>query len=626
MIASSVLALVFALQISAGLLAARLFWRKGRSRAWMLVVFICVGIGLRRSILLLAAMQENIYTSEQLTAELGSLLTLSLLLLASVFVLNYFIESLERTNQALRESEFTFRTMVENLPGAVYRSKADTDYAMLYVSDGIEALTGYPAEDFINNQTRSYASIIHDNDVSIWYGRQKKVSHNEPYDVRYRLRRADGSVVYVQDKGRGVCDAQGETLWLTGFLWDVTTSVEAEETRLSLEHQVQHAQKLKSIGVLSGGIAHDFNNLLMAIYGHSELAMLELERSAPARDNVLKIQHASQRAADLCRQLLAYSGRGAFEIKKIRLQELIVEMLDLLKTSISKKVMLNIELPEGLPPVLGDASQINQVMMNLITNASDAIDSRKGVITVTGSIIETSDDVPSDGYLAEDMPRGQYICIKVADTGCGMDKETKERIFDPFYTTKATGRGLGMSAVLGIVRGHKGALVVRSRKGVGTTFEVYLPAARRESHSTTFMAPEALDTWKGSGLILLVDDEDELRLVAGKMLERLGFDVITAANGMAAIDIFKKRSAEIEAVVLDLTMPDMDGEETFHELKRHDKNVRVIIASGFSMQEIEERFENKGLLGALHKPYSMQTLRKTLRAHLDDSPPDATKI
>jgi signal transduction histidine kinase/ActR/RegA family two-component response regulator len=433
-------------------------------------------------------------------------------------------------------------------------------------------------------------------------------------------------VIHVEEKGCAVWDDKDNLLWLNGFLWDVTDSVESEEKRLSLERQVQHAQKLKSLGVLSGGVAHDFNNLLMAILGHAELAMLEMGLDTPARESVLHIQKSSHRAADLCRQLLAYSGRGAFEIKQVRVHVLVKEMLELLKTSVSKKAVLNINLPQDLPPVSGDAAQLTQVVMNLITNASDAIGDQKGVITVTGRLLTSEADIPGGAFVCDEMPHGHYICIEVADTGCGMGLETMERIFEPFFTTKTTGRGLGMAAVMGIVHSHRGALWLTSEEGKGTTFQVFLPAAKKEGHSTTFMLRDQADLWKGSGLILLVDDEEELRLVGKKMLAHIGFEVITAATGKEAVEVFQQRRKEIEAVLLDLTMPEMDGEETFKELKKIDSTVKVIIVSGFSLQEIEERFKNRGLLGALHKPYTLRELKKTLRAHFDDSTPDEQPV
>ena len=623
MIENAVLALIVSLQISAALLAIRLFWREGRSRAWILVTLLFSAIGLRRSLVLMTSVE---YSSQEMAIELGALLTLALFLLFGVFTLHYFIKRLENINKTLRDNEFIFRSMVENLPGAVYRGKVGEDRAMLYVSDGIEALTGYPARDFVDNKVRSFASIIEGEDLSIWYSRQKHVNNRAPYEIRYRLLRADGQIIHVQEKGSGVWDDNDNLLWLNGFIWDITESVEAEETRVSLERQVQHAQKLKSLGVLSGGVAHDFNNLLMAILGHTELALLEMDKDAAAKDSVLHIQKSSQRAADLCRQLLAYSGRGAFEIRRIRLHVLVAEMLDLLKTSVSKKATLQINLPEELPSVSGDAAQLTQVIMNLITNASDAIGERTGTITVTGSLIESEADIPSGAFVSDEMPHGNYICIDVTDTGCGMNLETMERIFEPFFTTKVTGRGLGMAAVMGIVHSHRGALWLTSEEGEGTTFRVYLPAAKKEGRSTTFMAREQADVWKGSGLVLLVDDEEELRLVCEKMLRHIGFDVITAANGREAIENFKTQKADIEAVLLDLTMPDMDGEEVFRQLRNIDINVKVIIVSGFSLQEIEERFKNVGLLGALHKPFTMRELKKTLRTHLEDPTPDNIQV
>ncbi|HDP35359.1 MAG TPA: PAS domain-containing sensor histidine kinase, partial [Candidatus Hydrogenedentes bacterium] len=436
MIQTSVLALAIALQITAGLLSVRLFWREGRRRAWTLVALIFMVIGMRRSLIVLTGLQEGIYAPEQEFTELLTLMVLSGFLLFGVFAMNYSIKSLENTNRALRESEFTFRTMVENLPGAVYRCNADGDRAMLYVSDGIEALTGHPAEEFIHNKTRSFGSIVHEKDLSTWYSRQKSVTDKRPYEIRYRLRHANGNIVCVQDKGRAAFDHKGRLLWLSGFIWDITDTVEAEAKQLSLERQVQHAQKLKSLGVLSGGVAHDFNNLLMAILGHAELAMLVIRPSAPAYENIWQIQRASQRAADLCKQLLAYSGRGAFEIKKIRLHELVTEMLDLLKTSVSKKVALDIKLSNDLPVVSGDPSQLTQVMMNLIINASEAIGDKKGTITVTGSVLSSAEDIPSAAYKSDDMPAGRYVCVRITDTGCGMSEETMGRIFEPFFTTK----------------------------------------------------------------------------------------------------------------------------------------------------------------------------------------------
>ncbi|MCK5862720.1 MAG: response regulator [Candidatus Hydrogenedentes bacterium] len=622
MIENTILAVIIALQITTALFAIRLFWSEGRSRAWLLVILIFVLIGFRRSTILLFALPGSTYAPQQLLAELVVLFSLSLLLLLGVFGMHYFIKRLETANETLRKQGFVFRSMVENIPGAVYRGNVDTDSAMSYVSDTIEVLTGYPATDFIDNKVRSFGSVIHEEDTSIWYSRQKNIAEKIPYEIRYRLRHVTGHILHVQEKGCGVWDESGTLLWLNGFIWDITERIEAEETRLSLERQVQHTQKLKSLGVLSGGVAHDFNNLLMAILGHSELALIELNDTAPACSSVKHIQKSAYRAAELCRQLLAYSGRGAFEIKRIGLHHLVLEILELLKTSVSKKVRLDINLPEDLPSISGDTSQITQIIMNLITNASESINDNAGTITVTGNVLASTDDIPVGAFISDGMPHGRYICIDVTDTGCGMSLETMDRIFEPFFTTKVTGRGLGMAAVMGIVHSHKGALWLTSEEEVGTTFRVFFPVAKKLTNSTTFMVRSKPNLWKGSGLILLVDDEEELLQVGEKMLSHIGFEVITATNGREALEVFKTRKDAIEAVLLDLTMPDMDGKETFCELKKLDENVKVIIVSGFSLQEIEERFNNMGLLGALHKPYSMKTLKETLQSHFDESSSD----
>jgi len=380
----------------------------------------------------------------------------------------------------------------------------------------------------------------------------------------------------------------------------------AEEERRGLEEQVRHTQKLESLGVLAGGIAHDFNNLLTGILGNADMALLELNERDPASESVRAIRDTAERAADLSRQMLAYSGRGRFIIEPIEVNEVVSEMSQLLEASLSKSAIVRFDLAESLPLITGDATQIRQVIMNLMTNASDAIGDRNGVISLRTCAVECDRIELSQGYASEELPEGAYVCIEVEDTGVGMDEETASRIFDPFFTTKFTGRGLGLAAVLGIVRAHKGTISVESSAGTGTTIRVLIPVSTEDDAVTAVheAATESRSPWDAAGgTVLLVDDEPTVRRVTQKMLERAGFDVVTASDGLKAIDAYRKHSANIVCVLLDLTMPNMGGEETFRELRKLDPNLRIILSSGYGEKEITNRFVGKGLAGFIQKPY-----------------------
>jgi two-component system cell cycle sensor histidine kinase/response regulator CckA len=397
---------------------------------------------------------------------------------------------------------------------------------------------------------------------------------------------------------------------------DVTIRKRAEEERLALERQLQHSQKLESLGVLAGGIAHDFNNILTSVLGHAELALCELSPTAPVRQNLLEIMAASRRAAALCRQMLAYSGRGQFVIESIDLRTFVEDMLGLLRSAISKKAHLNLNLETNLPLLEGDPSQLGQVIMNLVINASEAIGERSGVISISTGVRECSAEYLGKIYAHENSSPGLYLTLEVSDTGCGMDAQTRARLFEPFFTTKFTGRGLGLAAVLGIVRGHKGALELESKPGKGTTFRVLLPAseAKTEGSFRNIGAPAA--GWRGEGVVLLVDDEETIRALGARMLASLGFAVLTAADGYEALEVYRAHIDETPLVLLDLTMPRMDGEETFRELHALDPSVRVVMSSGYSEQDITSRFAGQGLVGFVQKPYTLAELAEQLRAAL----------
>jgi len=407
-------------------------------------------------------------------------------------------------------------------------------------------------------------------------------------------------------------DSAGDITGAVSLGLDITGQVRAEEERRQLEMRVRQAQKMESLGVLAGGVAHDFNNLLTGILGNAELALMDLSPVSPAWESIEGIQTAAMRAAELSRQMLAYSGKGKFVVEPIDLSEVVKEMTHLLRTSVPKKTVLQLDLAESLPAVKADATQIRQVVMNLITNAAEAIGEESGVISVTTGTMECDRSYLRSTYPVEDMSEGVYVYLQVSDTGCGMDGETQQRIFDPFFTSKFTGRGLGLAAVLGIIRGHRGGLKVYSESGRGTTFKILLPAANESARTTAGESVDA-EPMQGSGTILLVDDENTVRSIGKRMLERAGFVVLTAVDGRQAVELFRGHADEIACVLLDLTMPHMDGEETFRALRQIRRDVPVVLTSGYNEQDVISRFAGKGLAGFIHKPFQNAALIAKLR-------------
>ncbi|MCG3172715.1 MAG: Sensor histidine kinase RcsC [Myxococcota bacterium] len=393
---------------------------------------------------------------------------------------------------------------------------------------------------------------------------------------------------------------------------DITDRKRQEDERRQMEMRVLHAQKLESLGVLAGGIAHDFNNLLMGILGNTSLALKSMPETARETLFVRQIETAALRAADLTKQLLAYSGKGRFVVEAVDLNFVVTEMSQLLETAVSKKARLQLNLHAELPGVEADATQIRQVVMNLITNASDAIGDKNGLVTVTTGVMQSDQNYLRTVFSDVELEAGRYVFLEVSDNGCGMDAETIKRVFEPFYSTKSTGRGLGLSAVQGIVRSHKGGIKVYSEPGKGTTFKIILPA----SDQTPISMPERPISevpWRGEGLVLVADDEENIRAVVRMMLEEMGFQVICATDGREAVRIYELRHPEIRLVLLDMTMPEMNGEETFWRLRQINPGVRVILSSGYNEQDATSRFAGKGLAGFLQKPYQLHQLEERIR-------------
>jgi signal transduction histidine kinase len=395
-----------------------------------------------------------------------------------------------------------------------------------------------------------------------------------------------------------------------------TEHAESDQARRAIEAKVLEVQKLESLGVLAGGIAHDFNNLLVAIMGNAGLALLDLPEDSPARASIMDVEIASRRAGELARQMLAYSGRSRFRIEPVELPDLVRELLTLLQVSIGKGVILKLHLPDEPIVVDADAAQLRQVVMNLVINAADAIHDRSGTVTIRVDRILADADYLANAHPEAGLEPGQYATLEVADTGIGMDHETQERIFDPFFTTKFTGRGLGLAAVLGIVRGHAGALRVYSEAGHGSTFRVVLPL----SASSPLPSHDAAESWRSEATVLVVDDDAMVRSVARRLLEAFGLTVHVAEGGPEAIARLVAAPDAIDAVLLDMTMPEMSGADVFVRIREIRPDLPVVLMSGYHEDELSEEV-GAGISGFVQKPFTPADLASRMRVALADPPP-----
>ncbi len=401
-----------------------------------------------------------------------------------------------------------------------------------------------------------------------------------------------------------------------GVSVDITELKLAERERQQIEKKLLETQRLESLGVLAGGIAHDFNNLLTGILGNAGLARHEAPPHWRGLESLADIEKTAHRAADLCKQMLAYSGKGRFVVQRIDLNELLRDTTQLLTISINKKAALRYNLAPTLSAIEADATQLRQIVMNLVINASEAIGERDGLITLSTGHLNVDERYLAQAQLGTELRPGHYVYLEVGDNGAGMPPETLARIFDPFFTTKFTGRGLGLAAVHGIVRGHEGAIKVYSEPDRGTTFKLFFPAAAGSAETLTAPAPLA-PSWRSSGRLLVVDDEESVRQVATRIGQMLGFTVDTAVDGLEGLECFTRQPASYALVLLDLTMPRLDGEETFRRLRALQPDVRVVLMSGFNKVDAMNRFVGKGLAGFVQKPFEVATLTAELRRVLE---------
>jgi PAS domain S-box-containing protein len=392
---------------------------------------------------------------------------------------------------------------------------------------------------------------------------------------------------------------------------DIRERRRAEKDRLELERRVLHAQKLESLGVLTGGIAHDFNNILTVIQGNVEVLQLRCGDGCASKENIVAIERAARKATGLVQQMLAYVGKNRVTTENLDLSELVREIAEMIAISVSKKAVVHTNLAPDLPPFEGDKDQIHQIILNLIINASDALGSKVGDIRITTGIASAR----SAGI---EVPDRGLLFLEVADNGCGISKEDIDRIFDPFYTTKFAGRGLGLAAVKGIVKAHNGVLTVESLKGAGSTFRVYLPASQK-SDETAPLQEERSSSTGACGTVLVADDEEAVQVVIVQLLEFAGFEVITASDGLDAVNLYRKHPGRFDLVILDMTMPVMDGIEALDEILTINRDARIILASGYAVKDLESRVEGKARF--IQKPYRLKTLLEVIEEVLGKKEP-----
>jgi two-component system cell cycle sensor histidine kinase/response regulator CckA len=440
------------------------------------------------------------------------------------------------------------------------------------------------------------------------------LQHHQPIRTGpYRAQHRDGSWRWLTSTGIAYPSSDEQVRYLS-VTRDITEERRLEEERRQLEEHLQWTQKLESLGVMAGGIAHDFNNLLTPILGDATLALMDLPAGSPSRTRLERIQKAAQRAAALTTQMLAYSGERPLVSDPIDLSSLVRDTAALFESAVAGRASINFNLSKTLPTVDGDAGQLTQVALNLCTNAAEAVAEGHGSLIVRTGALELENDL---SLLGETLEAGCYALLEVADNGAGMDEATRSRIFDPFYSTKFTGRGLGLASTLGIVRGHGGSIEVDSELGRGTRIRVLLPASKRTSETVENPRSHSR-TCSTSGTILIVDDDEGVRELTAETLRRAGFDVLCAVDGREGIEVFRERADEIRAVLLDRTMPVTGGEEAFAEMRAIRKDARIILVSGYSKERAQKHFSSGDLAGFLQKPFLPAALLDLLRSVLDD--------
>lgn len=517
----------------------------------------------------------------------------------------------DKRTAELTESRRQLGSLLQSLPGMAYRCRYDAELTVIYVSEGVRHLTGRSPEDFTSGRLH-FRDFIHPDDLArVRDATVSALGDHRGFEIEYRVRPVDGPEKWVHSRATVVPGPGGQGDLLEGLAIDITAQKLADHERILLERKLLEGQKLESLGTLAGGIAHEFNNILTGILGHASLTRLTLPADSPLLPNIDVIESSSVRAAELCRQMLAYAGKGRFVVDPVDLSVLVAKLGPLLNVSIGRKAVLRLDLAPTVPSVLADPVQLRQIVVNLVNNAAEATSDSNGTIEITTGVMAASTAYLGTCVAGAELSPGDYVFLEVRDHGVGIAAEFIPKIFDPFYTTKFAGRGLGLAAVLGIVRGHHGALHVASSPGRGSAFRLLLPV------TPTRTSPAPVAKVRPAGLVLVIDDEEAVRTVTARMLDRLGFSTRVTANGSAGLAEFCQDPDAFSLVLLDLIMPGLSGEETLAALRKVRANVPVLLISGYNEGDVLRRLASpEGRLEYLCKPFNVETLGLKVRAML----------
>jgi len=521
----------------------------------------------------------------------------------------YAFNKRRAADEALRRSEEKYRTILESIEEGCFET--DLEGRLTFFSNPFCRMLGYSRQELKAADIGTYTTADTAANMAVITARVKQSGSPEnvaDYDMITR----DGRQIALELSLSLLKDSEGRPTGFRGVLRDVSERKKAEEEKHRLEVQLQQAQKMESIGTLAGGIAHDFNNILMGIQGNASLMLLKIDSDHPNYEKIKNIETYVQNGTELTRQLLGFARRGKYMVKAADLNE-IIEKSSRLFARTNKDIQVRTGLSEDLWPAEVDRGQIEQVLLNLYVNARQAMPGGGDLLIQTENVrLEESSGKP---YRIEP---GRYVKVAVSDTGVGIDRETRQRIFEPFFTTKQMGRGtgLGLASVYGIVKGHSGYINVSSKKEQGTTFTIYLPASEKEQ-VVREAAGGTMEIAKGSGTILLVDDEQMIADVGCELLEELGYSVLVAGSGREAVDVYRKQYDEIDLVIMDMIMPGMSGGETFDRLKEIDPQVHVLLSSGYSLNGQASKILERGCEGFIQKPFNMRQLAEKVQQSME---------
>ncbi len=511
-------------------------------------------------------------------------------------------QSQTETQQALRESEWFLQNVFDNIEDGV--SVFDPELNIIRVNRRYK--TWFPDPEATEDRKC----------FQLFRGRSepcevcpcaRALETGTPQRGEQQLTRADGVQGWLELFAFPLINEDGEITGVVEWARNISRCKLAEDERHRIEERFQKIRKVEGLGMLADGLAHDLNNLLLGVFGNAELAMMRLEPQSPAREYIERIDKLARRAAGLSDQLLVYSGQGKRSELPVDLSALLRDMEPRLRAGVSANISFDFDLLEDMPMIRGDGDQISQLIKNLVDNAAEAIGGDEGgIISVSSDVTEPGSDELISTYLDRDLPPGCYVELVVKDNGCGMDKLAQAKVFDPFFSTKTSGRGLGLAAALGMVRAHRGAIRVDSAPGQGTTVKILFPLSE-ESVAAAASDDNNGDPWLGGGTALVVDDEESVRSVACGWLEMLGFEVLVATDGEKAIELFRSHAEDLTLMLLDVSMPEMDGEEVLKQLRGLGSDVRVILSSGSSRSPSVSKS-----VAFLKKPYDLSTLRNKI--------------